>query len=48
LFIEKRIDADVKNEQNKLAQFAGGPNRKLKADENDIFGEIHKTIYSGA
>lgn len=30
-------EQDVKVDQSKLAQFAGGPHRKLKADENDIF-----------
>ncbi|KAG8827189.1 phosphatidylinositol kinase- protein kinase tor1 [Serendipita sp. 401] len=30
-------DTDPKADQSKIQQFAGGPNRKLKADENDIF-----------
>lgn len=30
-------ETDAKADPGKLAQFAGGPSRKLKADENDIF-----------
>ncbi|KAG8833646.1 phosphatidylinositol kinase- protein kinase tor1 [Serendipita sp. 399] len=30
-------DPDPKSDQNKIPQLTGGPSRKLKADENDIF-----------